>query len=183
LTLDSHFVSSMVLYRRYRQAPVRVVRKPEMGWFGYQQYFDRLDYLYVYPGDVDEEDQDRALTREKRNLHFIEKATQHLRSGRNLLIAPEGRCSSTEASPGTFRPGAFRLAAAADPEPWIVPIAVANFDKQLTQTTTAAIVFPPFRLSDRVGDPSDRTALFGFVNELQNAYRNYVRQAIELARS
>ena len=51
LTLDSHFVSSMILYRRYGEAPVRVVRKPEMGWFGYQQYFDRLDYLYVYPGD------------------------------------------------------------------------------------------------------------------------------------
>ena len=183
LTLDSHFVSSMILYRRYGQAPARVVHKPEMGWFGYQQYFDRLDYLYVYPGDVDEEDQDRALTREKRNLHFIERAAQHLRSGRNLLIAPEGRCSSTEASPGTFRPGAFRLATAADPEPWIVPIAVANFDKQLTQTTTAAIVFAPFRLSDRVGDPSDREALFEFVNDLQNDYRDYVKQAIELARS
>lgn len=58
LTLDSHFVSSVILFRRYGEAPVRDVRKPEMGWFGYQQYFDRLDYLYVYPGDVDEEDHD-----------------------------------------------------------------------------------------------------------------------------
>ncbi len=183
LTLDSHFVSSMILYRRYGQAPVRVVRKPEMGWFGYQQYFDRLDYLYVYPGDVDEEDQDRELTREKRNQRFIERATQHLRSGRNLLIAPEGRCSSTEDSPGAFRPGAFRLAAAVDPEPLIVPIAVANFDKRLTQTTTAAIVFPPFRLSERVTDPGDKKALVDFVNRLHNDYREYVRQAIALAES
>lgn len=181
LTLDSHFVSSMILYRRYGQAPVRVVRKPEMGWFGYQQYFDRLDYLYVYPGDVDEEDQDRALTRERRNFDFMERATGHLRAGRNLLIAPEGRCHSTESSPGTFRPGAFRLAAFADPEPLIVPIAVANFDKQLTQTTTAAIVFPPFKLSEFVDDPKDKEALLGFVNQLQDDYRGYVRQAIELA--
>jgi len=42
LTLDSHFVSSMILYPRYGEAPIRVVRKPELGWFGYQQYFDRL---------------------------------------------------------------------------------------------------------------------------------------------
>lgn len=183
LTLDSHFVSSMILYRRYGQAPIRVVRKPELGWFGYQQYFDRLDYLYVYPGDVDEEDQDLALTREKRNLHFIERATQHLRSGRNLLIAPEGRCSSTENSPGTFRPGAFRLASLADPEPRIVPIAVANFDKRLTRTTTTAIVFQPFRLSDRLAAPNDKQALIDFVNELQRDYRGYVQQAIELADS
>lgn len=181
LTLDSHFVSSMILYRRYGEAPVRVVRKPEMGWFGYQQYFDRLDYLYVYPGDVDEEDRDQDLTREQRNRRFIEKAASHLEAGRNLLIAPEGRCSFTEASPGPFKPGAFRVAAAVDPEPLIVPIAVANFDKRLTRTTTAAIVFPPFRLSDQVPEPDDRDALFAFVARLQQQYHGYVQQAIKLA--
>lgn len=180
LTLDSHFVSSMILFRRYGEAPVRVVRKPEMGWFGYQQYFDRLDYLYVYPGDVDEEDRDQAVTREQRNRRFIERATEHLHAGRNLLIAPEGRCNYTEASPGTFKAGAFRLAAAVDPEPWIVPIAVANFDKRLTRTTTAAIVFPPFRLSERLAGSGDQ-ALFDFVATLQAQYRDHVREAIELA--
>lgn len=181
LTLDSHFVSSMILYRRYGEAPVRVVRKPEMAWFGYQQYFDHLNYLYVYPGDVDEEDQDQDLTREKRNARFLEAAASNLRAGKNLLIAPEGRCSFTEASPGAFKPGAFRLAARVEPEPLIVPIAVANFDKRLTRTTTAAIVFEPFRLSDRVQGTSD-TALFDAVNQIQVQFRDYVRQAIELAR-
>ena len=180
LTLDSHFVSSMILYPRYHEAPIRVVRKPEMGWFGYQQYFDRLDYLYVYPGEVDEEDQDQQLTREKRNRRFVEQALGHLRAGRNLLIAPEGRCRHTEASPGPFKAGAFRLAAAADPEPLIVPIAVANFDKRLTRTTTAAIVFPPFRLSQQLSDTGD-AALFDFINRLQARYRDYVRRAIALA--
>jgi len=183
LTLDSHFVSSMILYRRYGEAPVRVVRKPELGWFGYQQYFDRLDYLYVYPGAVDKEDQDQDLTREKRNRQFIERAAAHLKAGRNLLIAPEGRCSYTEESPGPFKAGAFRLAAETDPEPLIVPIAVANFDKRLTRTTTAAIVYPPFRLSDRLGPSADKAALYAFVNRLQEEYRDYVRQAIELANS
>lgn len=183
LTLDSHFVSSMILYPHYREAPVRVVRKPELGWYGYQQYFDRLDYIYVYPGEVDEEDQDQQVTREQRNQRFLARASAHLRAGRNLIIAPEGRCSETEASPGPFKAGAFRLAAALDPEPLIVPIAVANFDKRLTRTTTAAIVFPPFRLSAQLADPSDRDALFNFVNDLQRRYRDYVRQAVALAAS
>lgn len=183
LTLDSHFVASMILYPRYGEAPVRVVRKPEMGWFGYQQYFDRLDYLYVYPGEVDEEDQDQDLSREDRNRRFLERAAAELRAGRNLLIAPEGRCSYTEASPGPFRPGAFRLAAAVEPEPLIVPVAVANFDKRLTRTTTAAIVYPPFRLSEELERPGDKAALHDFVERLQARYRDYVREAIELARS
>ena len=181
LTLDSHFVSSMILYPHYGEAPVRVVRKPELGWFGYQQYFDRLNYLYVYPGEVDEEDQDQNLTREKRNRQFIERAAAHLKAGRNLLIAPEGRCSYTEDSPGPFKAGAFRLAAEVDPEPLIVPIAVANFDKRLTRTTTAAIVHPPFRLSDQLGPGADKAALFAFIDRLQKTYRDYVREAIELA--
>lgn len=181
LTLDSHFVSSMILYARYGEAPIRVVRKPEAGWFGYQQYFDRLDYLYVYPGDVDEEDRDQDLTREKRNRLFIERAAEHLRAGRNILIAPEGRCRFTEDSPGPFRVGAFRLAAAVDPEPLIVPVAVANFDKRLTRTTTAAIVYPPFRLSEQLPAKDSAEALFDFVNALQQQYRAYVQQAIALA--
>ena len=181
LTLDSHFVSSMILYKHYQQAPVRVIRKPELGWFGYQQYFDRLDYLYVYPGDADEEDRDQELTRNTRNRNFIDRAAEQLQAGHNLLIAPEGRCSYTEASPGPFKAGAFRLAAAVKPEPLIVPIAVANFDKRLTRTTTAAIVYPPFRLSEQVARQDDTEALFEFVNGLQEKYKDYVQQAIKLA--
>jgi CRP-like cAMP-binding protein len=183
LTLDSHFVSSMILFRKYGEAPIRVVRKPELGWYGYQQYFDRLDYLYVYPGEVDEEDNDQALTRETRDRQFLEQAAAHLNAGRNLLIAPEGRCSFTEDSPGTFKAGAFRLAAAVEPEPLIVPVAVANFDKRLTRTTTAVIVFPPFRLSDEIGRQHEKQALFDFVAALQAQYREYVQQAVALAAS
>ena len=74
-------------------------------------------------------------------------------------------------------------AAAVDPEPLIVPIAVANFDKRLTQATTAAIVFPAFRLSDRVADPDNKDAMLDFANRLQADYRDYVQQAIALANS
>ena len=99
------------------------------------------------------------------------------------MIAPEGCCSYTEDSPGPFKPGAFRLAAAIDPEPLIVPVAVANFDKRLTRTTTAAIVFPPFRLSEQMAGSSAPKDLISFVNEMQGRYKEYVRQAVELAQS
>jgi CRP-like cAMP-binding protein/1-acyl-sn-glycerol-3-phosphate acyltransferase len=182
LTLDSHFVSSMILYQRYGEAPVRVVRKPPVGWFGHQQYFDRLDYIYVYPGDVDEEDRDRRISNDDRIRAFIERAAGHLMAGQNLVIAPEGRCMCTEESPAPFRLGAFRLAASVKPEPLIVPVAVANFDKKITQTTTAAIVYPPFRLSQEVADPQNKEALVDFVTRLRERYRAYVREAVALAR-
>jgi len=181
LTLDSHFVSSMILYQHYDEAPIRVVRKPLLSWYGFQQYFDRLDYIYVYSGDVDEEDRDRHITHNDRVQAFIDRAAAHLNAGRNLVMAPEGQCSYTEQSPGPFRTGAFRLAASVTPEPLIVPIAVANFDKKITQTTTAAVIFPPFRLSDEVSDPSDKQALDAFVEQFQDRFRDFVKQAIALA--
>lgn len=88
---------------------------------------------------------------------------------------------STEESPAPFRLGAFRLAASVSPEPLIVPVAVANFDKKITHTTTAAIVHPPFRLSEQVADPQSREGLGAFAERLRERYRGYVREAQALA--
>ncbi|MCG8037302.1 MAG: cyclic nucleotide-binding domain-containing protein [Candidatus Thiodiazotropha taylori] len=179
LTLDTHFVSSMLIYPKYHEAPVRVVRKPELDWYGFQQYFDRLEYLYVYPGEVDEEDRDLHLTRELRNRQFMDQALNRLKQGENIIICPEGRCYHTEESPGPFKSGVFRMALKADSEPLIVPIAVANFDKRLTRTTTAAIVFPPIKVSEHV-QRDDQQSLFDFIQIINEWYKDYVRQAIEL---
>ncbi|WP_316364874.1 cyclic nucleotide-binding domain-containing protein [Candidatus Thiodiazotropha sp. CDECU1] len=181
LTLDTHFVSSMLIYPKYHEAPIRVVKKPELDWYGFQQYFDRLEYLYVYPGEVDEEDRDHHLTRELRNRQFVDQALARLKQGDNIIICPEGRCYYTEESPGPFKAGVFRLALAAETEPLIVPIAVANFDKRLTRTCTAAIVFPPFRVSDHLQDREDPQSLSDFIQTVNEWYKGYVRQAIELA--
>ena len=99
-----------------------------------------------------------------------------------MVICPEGACTTTEASPLRFRPGAFQLAGHVRPEPLLVPIAVANFDKKLTRTTTAAVVHRPFRLSEFVADPADQGALLEFVNhQLGPRFRAWVREAAELA--
>jgi CRP-like cAMP-binding protein len=42
LTLDTHFVSSMVLFERYGGAPIRVVRKSRPDEYGHQLFYDRL---------------------------------------------------------------------------------------------------------------------------------------------
>jgi len=102
LTLDSHFVSSMILSPKYGVAPIRVVRKPKPEWYGSQQYFDRLDYIYVCAGAVDEEDRDHHITRADRIRLFLERAAGHRRASRNIVIAPEGECAYTEDSPQPF---------------------------------------------------------------------------------
>jgi hypothetical protein len=180
LTLDTHFVSSMILFRKYGQAPIRLVHKPKPDWYGFQQYFDRLDYIYVYSGDVDEEDRDHHLTRENLRQVYLDSAAAHLKAGRNIVIAPEGRCYYTEESPGPFKAGAFQLAAYVRPEPLIVPVAVANFDKKITRTNTAAVVLPPFRLSEQIADATDAGQLFAFINRYRERFREHVQEAVRL---
>jgi hypothetical protein len=63
-----------------------------------------------------------------------------------------------------------------------VPVAVANFDKKLTTTATAAVVHEPFRLSDFVPDPDDEHALLAFINHQVTVwFRGWVREAAALA--
>jgi hypothetical protein len=59
---------------------------------------------------------------------------------------------------------------------------VANFDKRLSETTTVAVVHPPFRVSEQVADPTDRAQLLAFLNDrLHPQYTRWVREAVALA--
>lgn len=181
LTLDTHFVSAMLLYGKYGTSPIRVIRKSRPDEFGHQQYYDRLGYIYVYAGHVDEEGENPQLLAEKRRRYFLDVARGYLLDRKNIVICPEGTSTSTELSPVAFKAGAFRLAAFVRPEPLIVPIAVANFDKKLTRTRVAAVVHEPFRLSDVVGDNADDKAFFQAVNDCQRKFQTWVREAVALA--
>ncbi len=181
LTLDTHFVSAVILYRHYGRAPVRVVRQAEPDEFGHRRYFDRLGYITVSRGRPAGTPEDSAQLVARLRERFIEDALAVLQSGINLVICPEGGSTATEASPMAFRAGAFRIAERAREEPWIVPVAVANFDKQITRTRLAAKIFPPFRLSDSVPRGSGDAALYEFINGLRRRYRSYVAEAVMLA--
>ncbi len=182
LTLDTHFVASMILLKKYGEAPVRVVRKSDPGEYGHQKFFDRLGYIYVYSGHVDPTDGDPLTSPEQRRRLFLDTVRGNLRNGKNIVICPEGTSTETENSPLPFKTGAFHLAANIQPEPLLVPIAVANFDKKLTRTRTVAVVHEPIRLSDHLGESIEGRPLREFVNGyVYKCFQDYVREAVRLA--
>lgn len=175
LILDTHFVASMILFRHHGRAPVRVVRDSHPDEAGHQRYYDRLGYVMVPSAEGGPlSDEERAA----RWHRFVAESEGVLRAGLDLMICPEGRVGPTSGSPRRMRVGAFRLAASIEPEPLIVPVAVANFDERLSRTTLGALVAEPFRLSEVVDDPTDRSQLQAFVNDdLTPRYRSWVASA------
>lgn len=181
LTIDTHFVSAMILYPRYGRAPIRVIRKSSTDEYGHQMYYDRLGYIFVYRADLDPPDIADGMSGEEWRQVFTAEAAGHLRRGDNLVICPEGDCTTTEESPLPFRCGAFRLAALTQPEPLIVPISVANFDKRLTSHTLAAVVHPPFRMSEHLSRGFSDADLFAWTDNFQQTFAGWVEQTRELA--
>ena len=181
LTLDTHFVSAMILYERYGHAPVRVVRQAEPDEEGHRRYFDRLGYITVTSGSATSAARQRRAELERIREQFLQDARAVLASRQNLVICPEGGSTKTESSPMPFRAGAFRVVRNTEPEPLMVPIAVANFDKQIARTRLAAKIFPPLRLSDSVSRTAPDEVLYGFINHLRDRYRGFVQQAAQLA--
>ncbi len=180
LTLDSHFVSAMILDPRYGDGGIRVVRHSRGSEYGHQAYYDRLGHIAVYTHESDriEETPEERQTRQN---EFFETAGRHLKAGTNLILSPEGTSYWTEDSPGRFKPGAFRLAASLDPEPWIVPIAVAHFDRRIHSTVCAAVIEPPFKVSQVLRDSHDHEQVRAFLVNLRKTYHGYVEEARALA--
>ena len=73
------------------------------------------------------------------------------------------------------------LAAKTTPEPWIIPIAVANFDKRVKKNALAAVIEKPFKISD-VTDPNDRSSLNEFLNNYRHTFRTYSQHAETVAK-
>ncbi len=177
LTLDSHFISSMILHKTYGDPGVRVVRLSRAGEYAHHAYYSRLGHVSVYTRESDLTDKPGH----ERFRDFVESASTHLARGENIVIAPEGTSRSTSESPGIFKAGAFRLAAAIKEEPLIIPIAMANFDRRLARTTLVAKVQKPFRVSDVIDDPNDGSQMNAFLSQFQLKYRSWVEEVIELA--
>ena len=182
ITLDSHFISSMVLYAKYGEAGIRVVRVPRAEEYGHEYYYQRLGHINVYTDESDTAEQ----TPERRKAwrkKFYETAKEYIKKGFNIVLSPEGTSMTTEESPGPFKLGAFLLAASIEPEPYIVPVAVANFDKRINQNVFSLVIKKPFRISDHIKNPEEnKDKLFEFVKEYGNEYKTYVEEAAGLAR-
>ena len=174
VTLDSHFISSLVLNEKYGDPGLRVVRIGRGIEFGHQNYYQRLGHIDVLTPDSGVYN---TKSREAARQHFFEEAGKRLLEGENLIISPEGTSYVTEESPGNFKSGAFRLALSLDPEPLIVPIAIANFDKRARYNSFNCLIEKPFKVSDHISDPTDKEEMKSFLEQLRLDFKAYIREA------
>ncbi|MEO1052278.1 MAG: cyclic nucleotide-binding domain-containing protein [Bacteroidota bacterium] len=171
LTLDSHFLSSLILNDYYDDPGIRVVRYGKSFEYGHQDYYDNLGYINVYSDDSDLKDREsRSNAKEK----FYEEANAYLSNGTNMIISPEGTSFASEESPGAFKMGPFNLATKADKEPYIVPIVFCNFDKRITENLFYCKVLEPFKISDQKGEEQN---LKSFVISYQKEFAKKVAEA------
>lgn len=180
LTLDSHFISSLVLNKKYGDPGIRIVRIGRGAEYAHQEYYQRLGHIDVYTNESDPATNTPEYRDEQRRI-FYEKASHHLSSGKNMIISPEGTSYSTDESPGPFKSGAFRLALGLEKEPQIVPVALANFDKRIRNNRFSCMILPPFKVSDYINDPKDKKGMKQFLKNYQEKFRCYVEQATELS--
>lgn len=181
LTLDSHFISSMISYKHYGDAGMRVVRVPRTIEYGHQDYYNRLNYLNVYTKESEIINESEAEKIARRDL-FFKEANDYLSQGINLILSPEGTSYITEESPGDFKLGAFQVAALAENEPYIIPIAFANFDKRVNKGVFSVVIKPAFKLSEKLTHKNQKDELIRFVNNYQSTFKTYVSEAISLSK-
>lgn len=182
LTLDSHFISSVILYKKYKNPGIRVVRVPKGEEYGHQYYYERLGHIPVYTKDS-KELVETEEEKKQRRAQFYQTASEYLENGTSIMLAPEGQSLATNASPAEFKPGAFRLPTFMKTEPHIVPIAMANFDKRLNHSKFCAVIKKPFKISDKVENPNNMQEMTAFLKEYQKEFRTYVEEAIDLSKS
>ncbi|WP_455202330.1 cyclic nucleotide-binding domain-containing protein [Kaarinaea lacus] len=178
-SLDTHFISSMILYKKYGDSGIRVVRKNRAAEYGHESYYQRLGHIYVYT----KESQPVNSTGDNANWRddFFSEASEYLQQGNNIIMCPEGTSHWSKDSPGPFKSGAFRLAAMQNTETLVVPIVVANFDKPLSEAVVTAIIKQPIKVCDVI-DPEDPHAMNTFLSSLRLKYKTYLTEAQYLAR-
>ena len=173
ITLDSHFISSMVSYKYYKSPGVRIIRHNLPHEIEHAKYYNKFGYIKVYskhylPKDISKEKMDEA------KKEFYANAKEALAKGENLIVNPEGISSSTETSPSTFKAGVFKMIIRSGLDPFIVPIVMTNFDKLNSETIYRCEIKKPFRLSSLVNDYNDRKKLDHFLVNLNSDYKNWV---------
>ena len=178
ITLDSHFISSVILDKYYKDSGVRVVRHSLPDEDNHRTYYERLKYLRVYAKNFLPEGLDKKEIKSV-NKEFYPQAINHLRQGSGLVFSPEGNSYKTGDSPGIFRYGIFKLACCMDPQPLIVPLVMANFDKLASEDTFKCQIKPPFRMSDLgITDKKD-PSLPGVVAKINQQYKEWVSDLLE----
>lgn len=173
ITLDSHFISSLILDKYYKDSGIRVVRHSLPEEENHRTYYERLKYIRVYAKNFLPEGLDPNVVKSV-NKDFYIKAVKHLSQGSGLVFSPEGNSYKTGDSPGAFRYGIFKLAACMSPQPLIVPLVMANFDKLASQETYKCEIKPPFKMRDLGITDKNDASLPRVVANLNQQYKHWV---------
>jgi len=174
ITLDSHFISSM-LHTYYGNPGIRVTRHALSNEKSHQMYYDRLGYIRVFakpfiPKGI------AKKTIKNENQQFYKTAIDKLQNGMSLVCSPEGISHQTPNSPGPFKKGVFALASSMNPQPKIVPIVLANFDQLPNDVAYKCKIMQPFRMSDYgIFDPKN-PSIVEVVESINRRYQRWVKK-------
>ena len=183
-SIDSHFVSAKILYPKYGDGGKRIVRASRNTEYWRHNFYENLDYIFVHTKESDLLNESDNEKKERKNK-FFNDAQDIINAGQPLVIAPEGTSETednfTDTSPGPFKPGAFTLAGQLKPEPYLVPIALANFDKPVSSTVYSAVIKQPIKISNFVKDTTNINEIKSFLLEYRKTFKGYVEEANELS--
>ena len=174
ITLDSHFISSM-LHTYYGNPGIRVARHALPNEKSHQMYYDRLGYIRVFAKPfIPKGIAKKTITNE--NKQFYKTAIDKLQNDMSLVCSPEGLSHQTPNSPGPFKKGVFALASSMNPQPKIVPIVLANFDQLPKDVAYKCKIMQPFCMSDYgIFDPKDPST-DQVVKTINRRYQRWVKK-------
>ena len=177
ITLDSHFISSLILYKYYNNAGNRVVRCSLENELAHKNYYEKFDYIRVFAERFIPKTMNYKQVKEF-NKGFYSQSIDNLKKGMGIIVSPEGFSLKTEESPGIFKLGVFKLATIVKPEPKIVPVVMANFDKLLSKSLYKCEIMKPFKMSDHgIYGPND-PKLLSFIESFNGKYKRWVKNLI-----
>ena len=183
-SFDTAFIS-VLLNTCYGESPVRVVRQSPGAEYGHSLFYSRLGHITVptLESGIGTTSPD-ALERLRREAAeaFFRRGQAAIGRGENVLICPEGQCQKSVNSPARFYSGAFRLALKTEPEPYIVPIAIAGFDRRFKDAGLVALVQPPYRLSEAMAQHGTDD-LREFLDDYRAKFAAAVKEAQHLSQS
>lgn len=177
-SFDTAFVSCIV-WRRYGQSAIRVVRDSPDAEFGHNLFYRRLDHISVptLESGVDGVSNEAfAAMRRDAGEEFARRGREALAAGMNLVVCPEGQSQAAELSPSRFHTGAFRLAL--DTGAPVVPVALGGFHRRFKDGPLVAVVGPPIDVAHEM-----RSAGHTTVREFADALRTSFTADVDAART
>ena len=173
ITLDSHFISSMISQNYYKKPGVRIIRYSLDNEKKHSEYYNLFNYIRVYSKDFIPNYVTQQDLEESKNI-FYSLCHSALLEKENLIINPEGKSSSTKNSPSDFKAGIFKMVIKSQLDPLIVPLVMVNFDYLNSETTYRCEIKKPFRLSSKLNDLKNKKDLNDFVISFQEKYSLWV---------